>query len=74
MAKRFDRDEWEYSLARINRILEESHRQPAGVLPPLQSDREGAKYPPYCNTGGYDDSQEISKLQNTVSSYDTQQS
>ena len=63
-------DQWEDSLARINRILEEKHQRESGTVSPLSGDAGGAKYPPYCNTGGYEDSQKISKLEKTVSSYD----
>jgi DNA relaxase NicK len=63
-------DQWEDSLARINRILAEKHARDNGAVSPLSGDPEGAKYPPYCNTGGYDDSHKNSKLQKTVSSYD----
>lgn len=70
MAKRFDRDEWEDSLTRINRILAEKHARESGAFSAVSGDAGGAEYPPYCNTGGYDDSHKISKLQKTEKSYD----
>jgi DNA relaxase NicK len=63
-------DQWEDSLTRINRILSEVHAERSGVPAPLSGDACGDKYPPYCNTGGYDDSHKNSKLAKTVSSYD----
>ena len=51
MAKRFDRDEWEDSLTRINRILAEKHARESGAVSAVSGDAGGAEYPPYCNTG-----------------------
>ena len=58
-------EQWGDSVARINHILEAKRVRDAGNSAPLSGDAGGAKYPPYCNTGGYDDSHKISKLQKT---------
>ena len=59
MAKRFDSDAWEDSLSRINRILAVKNE-----AAPVAAD--AADYPPYCNTGGYEESEKINKLQKIV--------
>ncbi|WP_308874110.1 hypothetical protein [Thiothrix subterranea] len=45
MAKRFDRDEWEDSLTRINRILAEKHARESGAFSAVSGDAGGAEYP-----------------------------
>jgi DNA relaxase NicK len=68
---------WEDSLARIDRLLADRGGAPlpysGAVLvgETLPAGGAGAaNYPPYCNTGGYEDSQKISKLQKTAFSTD----
>ncbi|MBJ6609977.1 MAG: replication initiation factor domain-containing protein [Candidatus Thiothrix moscowensis] len=59
----FHRDGWEDSLDRINRILAEKQAQDAGTSSLSAGDSQRADYPPYCNTGGYEDFQKISNLE-----------
>lgn len=59
---------WEDSLTRINRILADRQPRGNGLACATDGTAGGVEYPPYCNTGGYDDSQKISRLQKTVSS------
>lgn len=54
--------EWEDSLARIERILADKQARDSGV--PV-GESGGAKYPPYCNTGGYGDFSKNSDLGKT---------
>jgi DNA relaxase NicK len=71
------RDGWESSLARIDRILADKQARDAGVTIPYSGDvltgaalpagvGQHPEYPPYCNTGGYENSEKISKLQKTA--------
>lgn len=59
----FHRDGWEDSLDRINRILAEKQAQDAGTSSLSAGDSQRADYPPYCNTGGYEDFHKISNLE-----------
>ena len=63
-------DDDDDSLARINAILARKAARDSAAFSPIPGDAGGAKYPPYCNTGGYEDSEKISKLQKAVKSYD----
>ena len=55
------RDDWENTLDRIERILSDKRQS---EVAPVAAD--AADYPPYCNTGGYEESEKINKLQKTV--------